>query len=294
MNIFRVSGKLLTKYLCLLMAWAILSTIVPYWVASPNAGKSPYDSLYELNQATVTEHSLSDADVIFVTAHPDDESMFFSPVIVELSKAKYNNALHLICFSDGNFDGLGETRQQELIRAASILGFQTHKTLDYVDNIHEEWDTSAIAATLAKELKELPLHKSKQILVSFDEEGVSGHPNHKSLYYGVQNYSKKHKLRFFKLKSWPVAAKYSAFVITNVELIARLFKNCSAIHKYLPSLVNYIPDQGQAIKIYANFNSWFLNLATMTYAHYSQIVWYRWLWIFLSRYMNCNELELVI
>ncbi|KAH3662397.1 hypothetical protein OGAPHI_005649 [Ogataea philodendri] len=293
MMLLKLPGKIVKKFVCSLFMWAILSTVVTEWLGAQKYRSSPYSQLYHLNQDTIQRNSLTDADVIFVTAHPDDESMFFSPTIVELAKPDYNNALHLVCFSNGNYDGLGSIREHELTRAAQILGFQSFEILDYTDDITKGWDSTAIASSLVSQLKSLPLSKPKKILITFDEEGVSGHINHKSLFDGVEAYSRKHSIRSFKLRSWSVFTKYSFFIVTNLELVARFIKKSALTLKYLPQLTKVLPNEESTIKIYANFNSWFLNLATMTYAHYSQIVWYRWLWIFFSRYMNCNELEIV-
>jgi N-acetylglucosaminylphosphatidylinositol deacetylase len=46
-------------------------------------------------------------DVLIVIAHPDDEVMFFLPLISQLSGVF---KIHLLCISNGNADGLGETR----------------------------------------------------------------------------------------------------------------------------------------------------------------------------------------
>jgi N-acetylglucosaminylphosphatidylinositol deacetylase len=40
--------------------------------------------------------------ILFVTAHPDDESMFFLPTILDL---KYKFKINLLCLSNGDFDG---------------------------------------------------------------------------------------------------------------------------------------------------------------------------------------------
>ena len=49
-------------------------------------------------------NEFTDKNILFVTAHPDDEAMFFVPTIMNLKKF-YN--IHLLCLSTGNFDGIG-------------------------------------------------------------------------------------------------------------------------------------------------------------------------------------------
>lgn len=38
--------------------------------------------------------------ILILTAHPDDESMFFIPAIVNLKESGY--LIHILCFSNGN------------------------------------------------------------------------------------------------------------------------------------------------------------------------------------------------
>lgn len=62
-------------------------------------------------------------DILLITAHPDDEAMFFLPMI----KAMKNRfKIHLLCLSSGNADGLGEKRTQELADCTQYLGIQRH------------------------------------------------------------------------------------------------------------------------------------------------------------------------
>lgn len=41
----------------------------------------------------------NDARVLFVTAHPDDECMFFAPAIIKLTE--FNATVYLLCLSSG-------------------------------------------------------------------------------------------------------------------------------------------------------------------------------------------------
>jgi len=45
------------------------------------------------------QSSLGNRNVLFVTAHPDDECMFFAPVIVKASQN--SNTTFLLCLSNG-------------------------------------------------------------------------------------------------------------------------------------------------------------------------------------------------
>lgn len=58
--------------------------------------------------------------VLLITAHPDDECMFFTPTIVNFISKGIE--IDLLCLSTGNFDGIGMQRKGELIKSAKVLG----------------------------------------------------------------------------------------------------------------------------------------------------------------------------
>lgn len=72
-------------------------------------------------------------NVLLVIAHPDDESMFFAPVINYLISGRHN--LHILCMSTGNADGMGSIRKEELYLASAVLKIpaQQVKVLDHPD-----------------------------------------------------------------------------------------------------------------------------------------------------------------
>lgn len=316
-------SRVLLKPVFSFFFWIFLSSIVPVFLETdfPLGNKPQYDqdkyltstSLYRLNSESVLSSGLVNSDIVIVTAHPDDESMFFTPSIIELAKKNYNNTLHLLCLSNGNYDGLGSVRQQEIVKAASFLQIDDVKVLDFEDDIHKKWNKNDISNTLAEELEHMDLKTHRIRLLTFDDRGVSGHPNHFSLFYGckqfIKDYTSNHEgryasVRMFALKSWSLPEKYSSFLWVNIQLIYKylvqlgITRRIEILVKHLTNKnVIALPENLSGMKhsfiIYNNFNSWFVSLSTMTYAHYSQIVWFRWFWIFLSKYMNCNELVLV-
>lgn len=60
--------------------------------------------------------------VLLVTAHPDDECLFFAPTILSLQKNSPSSELCSLCLSVGNADGLGVVRRKELEDSLDVLG----------------------------------------------------------------------------------------------------------------------------------------------------------------------------
>ena len=122
--------------------------------------------------------------IILVIAHPDDECMFFYPTI---SRAK---RLHIICLSNGGYDGLGEQREKELQRAARRLGASATciNNAALQDGPHA-WDPSVVAANVG------PWLHAGAVVVTFDRYGASGHANHVAVYHGAAPASERMPLR---------------------------------------------------------------------------------------------------
>ena len=65
--------------------------------------------------------------VLLLTAHPDDECMFFAPTLLGLNALggdvpRTNFELYSLCLSSGDSDGLGDVRKGELGRSLDVLG----------------------------------------------------------------------------------------------------------------------------------------------------------------------------
>lgn len=377
-NIFKYLKRFICKIVSFSVHWIILSTILPNFILNLNYFnsnnhnsnnsnininiKNDYfsenTSFYNLNSIEIINNKfnkpITNSDVILVIAHPDDESMFFGPSILELNKENYLNNFHIICLSNGNYDNLGEIRYNELIKSSSILGLNLNnikiydeKNGGFKDNINENWDLLNLEKLILNSIKnDLNLNKSIINFLTFDKFGVSNHPNHKSIYYGLNNLIKNlqnlnrnanitensndidysilnnKQINLWTLKSLPIYLKYSSNFITNFELFFKYIKiilSDNLINKFhnfkeliLNNLINKFKlidysnlnlfdpasssssssSSNNSIKIFSDVNSWFANMASMTFAHYSQIVWFRWFWLLFSKYLNSNELIL--
>ncbi|EGZ14270.1 hypothetical protein PHYSODRAFT_510442 [Phytophthora sojae] len=96
---------------------------------------------------------------LIVTAHPDDESMFFLPLVHSLQQPQESSndkwITHLLCLSRGNFDGLGDIRVKELLACATYIGLSTDhvKVLEdpqLQDGMKNQWDVAHIAAVVTE------------------------------------------------------------------------------------------------------------------------------------------------
>jgi len=201
--------------------------------------------------------------ILILTAHPDDEVMFFSPTIVSLVDKGYE--LYLLCLSSGNFDGLGPVRKAELKSAGLNVGIEKSKIFleDFEDNPLLIWDESAIALTLKKYQD---LHDFAAIF-TFDEYGISGHNNHISLYHGASLFSRSHeaKMNVYFLQTVNLVRKYSFFLDSLLQAGPQ-------------NDLYFVSSVPQVVKGISGMLS-----------HRSQLVWFRWLYIFFSRYMFFNS-----
>jgi len=101
----------------------------------------------------------------------------------------------LLCLSNGNADGLGTKREEELQKCCKFLSNCIGLFFDLVeiekttclnheklqDGFKQIWDLDLIADIVFNYIKE---NKIDGIL-TFDKNGVSGHPNHKAVHQGV-------------------------------------------------------------------------------------------------------------
>jgi hypothetical protein len=77
-------------------------------------------------QSSVNVNSFQDSTrarrVLLVTAHPDDECLFFGPTLLSFLHVRPIPEVFSLCLSIGDADGLGEIRKEELGRSLDILG----------------------------------------------------------------------------------------------------------------------------------------------------------------------------
>lgn len=120
---------------------------------------------------------------LFIFAHPDDETFSSGGTIALLAKA--DNTIALICASRGEEgevgnpplctkEELGKVREEELRNASKILGISTIHFLDYRDSTLKNIPQKELEDTLIR----LYLKERPDVVITFDRNGGSNHPDH--------------------------------------------------------------------------------------------------------------------
>lgn len=104
----------------------LLALFLPAWVILLS---SPYASLQAKQETNYSfaRHDGGPQNILLVTAHPDDECMFFAPTILKLVEMDRDGTdvragLHSLCLSNGDMNGLGAMREKELQGSLDVLG----------------------------------------------------------------------------------------------------------------------------------------------------------------------------
>ncbi|KAJ5246568.1 hypothetical protein N7468_001551 [Penicillium chermesinum] len=285
-----------------------LSALLLFWSFSATSS-SPFTRNFP---------SLHGKRICLLIAHPDDEAMFFAPTVLALTKPELGNHLKILCLSTGDADGLGETRRKELTKSALHLGLRSEEDVlviddpsRFPDSMSKSWpeeDISGllatafapeVAATLngtAKKNSSKPPSATIDVLLTFDKEGISNHPNHRSLYHGARHFIRSLMqdkagyacpITLYTLTSTPMYRKYVGVLDVPVTMVqgalANTFARLSRAKK---------DGAGPARLLFVNsIAEWFTAQSAMTKGHKSQMVWFRWGWITISRYMFMNDLK---
>ena len=188
--------------------------------------KSRTKNMFEVND--IKNDLPSIGSVLLIIAHPDDEIMFWTPTISALTSN--NIPMKILCLSNGNYDGLGEKREIEFDNVSRALNFPDNKILnipELQDNIKKYWDPSVVSEQIEEFLK---YNEDVKTIITFDENGVTKHPNHISCYKGLQYYLKKHSnecknkgIKIYTLDSFNFFLQYSLIF----PLLRGLFKRYS-------------------------------------------------------------------
>lgn len=224
--------------------------------------------------------------VTLVIAHPDDEVMFFSPTLLQLDRLLPESVrFNFVCLSKGDADSLGSTRERELQKSVRLLMGTSGREVelfqhDFPDGFDQIWDVSAMASSIEESVF-IGGDASKTVLLTFDDHGVSGHPNHVACHSAVQHILAQNpgsKALILRSHHGKFLLKYCGFIYDLLKLYFETF-----LKRQNPdlSLVNAFPQ-------------YLLAFASMANAHESQLVWFRYGWWTLSRFVFVNDLEVIV
>uniref|UniRef100_A0A2M4BSN2 N-acetylglucosaminylphosphatidylinositol deacetylase n=1 Tax=Anopheles marajoara TaxID=58244 RepID=A0A2M4BSN2_9DIPT len=206
---------------------------------------------------------------LLVTAHPDDEVMFFGPTILELRRRQCR--VFVLCLSEGNHEGQGDVRRQELWDACESMGVRP-EDITLVDATHlqddpaAEWKTVTIANQVLRQIESLDV----QLLITFDKDGISGHPNHCAIYYATASLCLSglipNTCKVLTLETVNLCRKYLSLFDLPVTLLLS---------------TNWVILNWRGRRV----------VQSAMRLHGSQMVWFRKLYIVFSRYMVINSLR---
>ncbi|CAF2112746.1 unnamed protein product [Brassica napus] len=233
------------------MAWLVAAlSMVVIWVAS--VCKIFFGATF-----SETHHKIN---VLFVIAHPDDESIFFSPTINYLTANAYN--IHILCLST-----------DELHQACAVLRvpLQQLKIVDHPnlqDGFGQVWSHDLLTEIISEEVISHDIHT----IMTFDSYGVSGHCNHRDVHRGVVKFLQTNSER--NIKAWQLVS------------LNTFRKYCGPIDIWL-SILSAKRHRSKVIII----NEQPLKSYEAMAQHLSQWVWFRKLFVSFSSYTYTNTLQ---
>lgn len=200
--------------------------------------------------------------ILVLVAHPDDECMFFGPIICSI--LSHGVQVDILSVSNGNWYGQGTTRVKEFYSSCSALGVpaqQCHIMDDPLLQDNHIWDQKYLLQVITKFLS----NKSFDAIITFDEFGVSNHANHISLYHAVDSLD------------LPSLSKYK---LTTVNMV-RKYSSC------LDFVTSYLLGESGVVLSLTDLHKPYKAM----FSHRSQLLWFRYLYLLFSRYMLLNTIE---
>ncbi|KAG0351136.1 N-acetylglucosaminyl-phosphatidylinositol de-N-acetylase [Podila minutissima] len=272
---------------------------------------------YAFFQARLLKNPLTKTSIVLAIAHPDDEVMFFGPTLAELTRPEHGNTVRVLCMSSGNHDGLGEVRKKELINSCKAFGIrESHVTIlereELKDGPKELWDPSLVGDQMNLFAKKHNI----ETIITFDEKGVSGHTNHIALYVGLTYFIQTFKERTpvktcYVLKTVPLLRKYASLLDLPITM---LFTEAlmPLVTEYIGAggaanllggqagagAANPVAARNQKLRplelLFVSSPAAVLQAKGAMEKHESQMVWFRKIYVVVSRYMAINELRRVM
>ncbi|GAA5997692.1 hypothetical protein JCM5350_003987 [Sporobolomyces pararoseus] len=221
--------------------------------------------------------------VLWITAHPDDESFFFAPTITNLVESPRMTQASLLCLSIGDYEGAGFIRRSELHESCKVLGIEESRcvAIDHPqlpDDPNVEWPSEIVLNLV----KQRAVEWKSDAIITFDDYGVSGHANHRVLHkiFSDTNHNAELGIPVYSIRSANMIAKYTSLALLPFAFVKHLVSNL------------FFPSTRSSSLFVSSFDSFALARASFA-AHQSQSRWFRTLFINASRYLWYVQLDRV-
>ena len=227
----------------------------------------------------------------------------------------------------GDADGLGHIRAKELQESAKKLGLRSESDVliiedpsRFADGMKNTWAENDISSILtsafAPELAAAALSSNKKqqqqkkgnkppvatidVLLTFDKHGVSNHPNHRSLYHGAVHFLRtlmKDKAGFscpitlYTLSTTTLLRKYLGIFDAPLTMFRGALHTLFSGGGGGKNKGNKKDDLPRQLLFVNSVPEYLTAQSAMVNAHRSQMVWFRWGWIAIGRYMIVNDLR---
>jgi len=251
------------------------------------------------NPALIPSSLLLSKRPVLVTAHPDDESLFFGPTVLGLVRSGETKDLRILVLSSGNNYGLGDTRKNELKEACERIGAKECEVLDRQDLKDSPtlwWDQAVLTPIITSWVAKW----KADAVITFDAGGVSGHINHRAVSAAIIQHAKQEP----EFPPTYVLGTVATFLPPRKYIgILDLPLTCFSFTWRIFIALMYSPrnhlwstfdakswqaydDRGLIV---SSIWTWQANVRAF-WAHSSQRSWDRWLYMIVSRYMWFNDI----
>ncbi|XP_069471316.1 N-acetylglucosaminyl-phosphatidylinositol de-N-acetylase isoform X2 [Ambystoma mexicanum] len=172
----------------------------------------------------------------------------------------------------GNYYNQGETRKEELVHSCGVLGIPPSRVKvvehrDLPDSPDAQWDPHLLSSFILQHVEANHIN----MLLTFDEGGVSGHKNHVSLFSAVRYLLSEGKL--------------------NEGCCVVILESVSLFRKYLSILdlpISWLQTDDIIFMLTAEE---YKQAKRAMMCHQSQLLWFRHVYLLFSRYMWINSLN---
>lgn len=143
---------------------------------------------------------------LVVTAHPDDESLYFSGLLMNQNKTPWK----IICVTDGGADRRSSQRSADFARAISLLKVDSYEQWNFKDQFEKRLPIEQ----LVDRLKQSDLNPTE--VYTHGILGEYGHPHHQDVSVAVH--------RAFKSNIPIWSAAYNAYSEKTIQLSPKQYK----------------------------------------------------------------------